>query len=573
MKRFLLCSVLVAVILADCLNDCSGYGDCVGDTCQCYENRGGSDCSVSDVQLTSGVTTHGSVGTREWTYYHIFAMGQSSELVVQVNQTSLFGDCDTYLRENNYPTRNDYDERDISTSKHSQLTIDHPSGTYFIGVYGFLGAEFDIQAFLKTDCVADCSGHGQCVNDGECACEDGWAGDDCSSEYTEMTANVTYDGFVEKTLFNYYAFNNDQNTMQIEIHQTGEGDQDCDLYVKYGELPTLNSFDQRDTTVSDDHIMKVPEATIGEYFIGVYGFKACNYNIQAFSYSECPNKCSDHGACDGLVTCRCAARFDGDGCETMISPLTYDSPQTGYVDTSNWNYYHFTPRSTSNILVNLVQAEDGQDCDVYIRINEEPTRFEYEYRDISFDSNFTITIENPAFEVHYIGVLGYKECRYTLKTHVTKDCPNDCTDLDHGVCQDGHCLCKEGYTGDDCSEDLGQLTLDTTVEGVAPANEWVYYQVDVKAGLEVTILMRETNSTGYLWLYESRDGYPSMASYDNSDTETNSNTHDVVFTPESDVTVQIGVFGSPLTVPGNVYGYKLVVWQASFRLNVREVKL
>ena len=50
----------------------------------------------------NGVTQHGSVGTREWRYYHISAASNKSDLLIEVNQTTLTGDCDTYLRSDIY---------------------------------------------------------------------------------------------------------------------------------------------------------------------------------------------------------------------------------------------------------------------------------------------------------------------------------------------------------------------------------------------------------------------------------------------------------------------------------------
>jgi hypothetical protein len=248
----------------------------------------------------------------------------------------------------------------------------------------------------------------------------------------------------------------------------------------------------------------------------------------------------------------------------MTTMAVYDTPYTGFVDDNMWNYYNFRPDQSSNVVVSLNQTSTDMDCDLYIRKDENPTRFQYNYRDISFQQNFSITIENPSFSFYYIGVYGYKACSYLLQIQSSRNCPNSCTDANHGVCQQGHCICKDGWTGDDCSVPNNALTIGTTITSYLYAGNWSYYSVAVKAGYEVTILLRELDSVGFLWLYESRDPFPSMIVYDYADTESNTATHRIVFTPVSDQSAQIGVFASPFTRPSVSYGFKLVVWQASF---------
>ena len=568
MRRFLILSIFVVGLLASCPNDCSGHGVCQSTTCKCQTNYAGSDCSIYDELLKNGQVSHGVVNTREWRYYHIQAKSDHSNLVIMVNQTTPTGDCDTYVRLGDYPTKRVYDFRDISTNKEIKIEVPHPDGTYYIGIFGFLGTSFDIVASISSQCENDCSHHGSCVGENECSCYVGWTGDNCGTPIKTMTNSTVYPGSVGLRLWNYYSFENTQNTLVVNLSQTGGGDEDCDLYIRFGEsLPSLVSYDYRDTTVNSEHSMKIGEAETGQYMIGVYGFKECSYNIVAETFNECPNQCSgaEHGTClSGDVSCQCMSSFEGDGCETMIPPLSYDSPVTGFVEKEFWNYYHFSPSSSSNALVTVMQDDPDMDCDMYIRRGELPDRTHYDYRNISLMvQNFTIVIENPSFEVHNIGVYGYKTCSYSIFTHLSGECPNSCTDSNHGTCDDGHCICKDGWTGDDCSRQMNNIDLDTTIESSVVADHWKYYSFDAKMGYEVVIFMRELNSTGFLWLYESRNSFPSTAEYDNADTETNSEVHNIVFTPDSDMVVYVGVFGSPLSIELQLYGFKLVAWQAS----------
>jgi len=568
MLAFLLLAVL-PLTWAACPNDCSRHGTCTtASVCQCESGWAGEDCSIPDVALTSGSAVHAAVATKAWQYFHIQAISQMSDLVIEVNQTGISGDCDTYVRLGNYPTRLTFDYRDISSKKQTRITIAQPKGMYYIGVYGFIGGEFDIVAYVKSDCKNDCSNHGVCdSHTSMCTCNSGYAGDDCSIPIISMVNETVYSGVVERGTMNYYSFLGSGNTLIFTVVQTGEASEDCDLYVSSVQIPTLTNFEFRDTTTAKNFSLKVADAKPSVYYLGVYGFQKCSYNIKATATNQCPNQCSgtSHGICpQGTTVCQCEAMFAGSACESMTTMITYDNVYSGYVDENMWNYYNIKPDQSSNVVVSVNQTSPDMDCDLFIRKDENPTRFLFNYRDISAQQNFSITIENPSFSFYYIGVFGYKPCSYSLKVQSSRNCPNSCTNPTHGYCQQGHCICQDGWTGEDCSIPNNLITIGSTLSSTLYAGNWSYYSVAVKADYEVTILMRELDSDGFLWLYESRDPSPSMVLYDYADTESNTATHRIVFKPESDMIAHIGVFASPFTRPDVSYGFKLVVWQASF---------
>lgn len=176
---------------------------------------------------------------------------------------------------------------------------------------------------------------------GTCRCFDGYTGSDCSTPIFTMKNASKYAGSVDIKQWRYYSFYNTLNTLVVSLNQTAaDPSQDCDLYIKYSALPNLTFFDYRDTTMSQNIALKVTEAKVGNYFIGVYGFKACSYMIGSISVNACPNQCSgvSHGSCTSTTSCKCTSRFSGMACETMVSALGYDAPITGYVSANFWNY-------------------------------------------------------------------------------------------------------------------------------------------------------------------------------------------------------------------------------------------
>ena len=192
---------------------------------------------------------------------------------------------------------------------------------------------------------------------------------------------------------------------------------------------------------------------------------------------------------------------------------------------------------------------------------------------LSHTQNYSVIIESPAYVDYYIGTFGYKECSYTLSISISQSCPNACTSPSKGTCLNGHCVCNSGWTGDDCSVPSNSLAIGSTAIGTVLGGQWMFYSLNVKAGYEVTVFMREGSSTGYLWLFGSRDGFPSMGSYDLADMESNTPAHRISITPTFEMTIQVGVFASPLTFVGQSYDYKIVAWQADFGGVTRELAI
>ena len=579
MKKLLVVLVVfAALVVASCPNNCTSNGSCQNDVCVCVTGYGGVDCSIPDQEISLGQAQSGHVEIRQWNYYHVSVVN-TQELVIEVNQTSSSGDADTYVRLGDYPNKQDFDFRDLSTKPNTHLVIPNANGVYYIGVYGFLSTDYVIEAIGETNCELECSNHGTCVvsdsGDVTCVCDNGFVGDDCSIHAPVMANNTDYTGSMDQGVWTYYTIMNSKNTVEIFLDQTGLNQEDCDMYVKFNGAPTLDDFDYRDTSTVSSHDLKITAAENGNYTYGIYGYRECSYTTKSVTYKECPNDCSGsaHGTCHNGDECNCADNFAGYACEEMTAPLPIETSQDGYVDRDYWNYYYFSVSASSDAYVNVYYDDaSSEDCDLYILRDEKPTTTSFDYRDFSFNNNKTIYIEDPDPSAQYnIGVYGYKPCSYSVKFGLTTQCPNDCGS--HGHCSDGKCVCDDGWGGDDCSERYGSLENGVQVDSVVNSYLWQYYTFEAEANYDVTLLMKETNSTGYVWLYESVQTFPDAVEYENADMETNTQVHDIVFAPEVAGTVYVGVGASPLAIAAQNLGFSLEAYQATFGGARRAVKL
>jgi hypothetical protein len=121
---------------------------------------------------------------------------------------------------------------------------------------------------------------------------------------------------VDLRQWNYYStyVNVNSNFLQVIVNQTGQGQvplplcihslfllcgqflcflllllraatrtpltlQDCDLYLRSAALPDLTHYDYRQATNDKDFSLSVNSPRVGVWYIGVYGFTACDYTI------------------------------------------------------------------------------------------------------------------------------------------------------------------------------------------------------------------------------------------------------------------------------------------------------
>ena len=219
---------------------------------------------------------------------------------------------------------------------------------------------------------------------------------------------------------------------------------------------------------------------------------------------ECLSRCSLHGRCvDG--ECRCNPGFSGDDCEWMEPSLALSRPQDGFVAINDWNYYN-TRVITQNSLVITLNQMTG-DCDVYVRGNDKPTLFDYDYFDMTNTSQIRLAIRQPGDTTWYIGIFGWAACQYSIA--ITEELFCDCgLDNPHGHCHENgiDCVCDEGWSGVDCSTPLRVLANQEVVSGEVTKYHWQYYEFLVDNSTTGVLSLKERDTVGLLWMFVSFTG-------------------------------------------------------------------
>tara|TARA_R110002050_G_scaffold28911_4_gene74563 strand:- start:170 stop:1321 length:1152 start_codon:yes stop_codon:yes gene_type:complete len=380
---------------------------------------------------------------------------------------------------------------------------------------------------------------------------------------------------VQENAFDYYYtdIRTSGDGLRYTMTQLGDvfGD-DCDMFLALNRMPSMFDYDAANTSASDDTTLYLSSATAGRYQLAIYGYTRCTYSIKAeiIASPTCPNKCSLHGRCMLNTICQCDNGFEGEICEWMEPSLPLDTQMSGYVGSRTWNYYNFRVLTDNAVTVYITQKEDqpaGADCDLYLRANDKPTRFEYDLLDLSLNSEYHVTVQAPQDSLWYIGVFGWENCEYTVEIKEGMSC--SCGDSSHGHCEEGSstCVCDIGYGGEDCSVRTNILSNLTPVTGSVRKYEWSYYIFPVNASTTGVVTLKEKSTQGMLWMFVSFVDYPSLSIYDMSERKTNSQYHEIqifVNTPQTR-DVYIGVYGSPYYVQDNVdLEFSLVTWSAPF---------
>jgi len=164
---------------------------------------------------------------------------------------------------------------------------------------------------------------------------------------------------------------------------------DADIYVKLGAIPTRNSFDcrsiQTGTRAEQCNLNIIQSADV---YIGVFGYKATVYQVKA--------------------------TLSGEGGQNQITELTSGVEQNGSVVQNGMNYYKI-PALNGERVEGVIDHLDA-DADIYIKAGAVPTKSTFDCKSTRGAQNedrcaITLTSDQDVF----IGVFGYRASNYHVK--------------------------------------------------------------------------------------------------------------------------------------------------------------
>ncbi len=462
------------------------------------------------------------MGLRKWTYYHydLLVAGQEATFRLHETNSNPIHDCDLYAQIDDYPTRNSYFRKDTGLRRDAEIKLNgtDPRGTWYLGVFGFLGCSFELSVTAPSSaCPNGCSGSGTCQG-GVCTCNAGFGGPDCSIGNSTITFGTAVQGHVLRRNWTYFYFDQTQTKELIVVKLNSP--HDTDLYLRKNSFPTLFAFDAVNASTPlpgkpDEAtvMLQSPEAT--RWYIGVYGWEESDYTLltTASVYDKsCPNNCSlsTHGTCNG-GRCSCKQGYHGDACEFKDYDLRVGETGHGFVDNGQWNYFSVSPNSDS--MLNITAMMDTSvtpngDCDLYIKAGSMPNRTSFDAADLGFGTVMHLSVTSPGDQRYYLGVFGWRGCAFNI-TAVYADAASDCGA--HGKAQDDTCVCDAGYYGEECELQATPLVSGAAaLQGTVGTGTWQYYVMTASA-TAFTVTVKESSPGargGLVALYAQLDTPP-----------------------------------------------------------------
>jgi len=330
-------------------------------------------------------------------------------LKIEANMTS--GDVDIFVKQGRAPSLDDWDYVAAGTDLYEALTISTPpAGDYYIGFYGFQAVTpFRFRVIGGTQqCPNRCSNHGTCTGT-TCRCDSGYTGDTCATYSRDLIDFTNYAGHVDSNEWNYYQYvaNSGNSFVITVVHDVSDG-ADCDVFVNSGSIPTRFRFVYRDVASDPITTLRVDNPGTQRWFIGVYGFSTCTYNLTLSPDAACTGGCGANGRCVS-GRCICSAGWAGERCDQRATQLTKGTSVHNQLATNRWAYYTITTDASSvHILINEQQVQGG--LWLFVRVGGFPTLDNYDY----FDTTLNVkqhkinihTVPGHQTVTYYIGVYG-----------------------------------------------------------------------------------------------------------------------------------------------------------------------
>ena len=385
--------------------------------------------SGTDQTLLLGEPRANDIATSEWHYYK-FSVDDSIERV-RFELSNMTDDGDLYVRRGARPTGDvsnggSYDGHSVLGGSSSEVVeLSNEGATdWYVGVHGWRGTGYQLEAFSFASTGGGDTGGG-------------------SADETLLTDSVALNGQVSIGDWTYFKIEATDNHSRLDVDLEGL-QADADLYVRSSARPSghqgnsgvydCGSF--RGGTSTEHCSLENTGATT--WFIGVYGYRASSFSIQA-SLEESNTGGGDTGGGDD----------DDRG-------LTMDQVSEDAIALGMWHYYVLDVPAGDTQL-DVVMSGLSADVDLYVRADSRPSggvddNGLYDCGSFVGGSASESCTLNVSEGRYYVAVHGYRASPYRLLA-----------------------------TSSNQSVQIVELSNGVTVTGNVAQGEWVYYKLDSEA--------------------------------------------------------------------------------------------
>ncbi len=178
----------------------------------------------------------------------------------------------------------------------------------------------------------------------------------------------------------YFTIDAPADQTRLTITMRGEGD--ADLYVRYGEEPTLDHYDYAPYLAGSNEEVHIDAPKAGIWHIMIYSF-------------------------EGFSNVSLTARYD----QAAPTALTSGEPLAGLVgDEGSLTYFKITvPDGMASLVVETTMDNAAADPDLYIRYGQLPSTYDYDASSTFAGGNEIAYIATPQAGDWFILVYGYSD--------------------------------------------------------------------------------------------------------------------------------------------------------------------
>ncbi|MCX8174333.1 MAG: PPC domain-containing protein [Thermoplasmata archaeon] len=288
--------------------------------------------------LAPGSSIGGNLsGAGKKDYYKV-EVNSGTKLKIILDGPSTSGvDFDLYIKKNAKPTTSSYDARAYTNSADETLTVNNPSGIYYVMVYAYKGSgSYTITATVE----------GGSQND----------------EYPSLAPGTPYTGYASAGSKQYFTVDVPRSGTALTVILSGPNNADFDLYLKGGSAPTTSSYDARGytNTAQEKVVLNAntnPQLVPGKYFVMVHAYSG-----------------------NGQFTLTAIVEIAGSH-ESNVTEIQAGGSITETIAQNESRYFKSTVIFVVPGFVKISLTGPGNaDLDLYVKIDGIPTKADYTYR-------------------------------------------------------------------------------------------------------------------------------------------------------------------------------------------------